>query len=246
MTKLTLLVKASNFGQVKQVENILREQFEDLDVELKVASNPSTRWIEVSLSGEDEAIAKSYINKEIGTCPPNLETAKNTPTLNGYIAKIDTATQQIIVDVGIFEPKTTLASVSLDRLQAQLVEGKNVSLGKLAETFGLAVRMPISISPLPGDELAAELSAAQVLRLMDWRLSLLDRLIILGSSKDEVDGALERTRLTRDVIGIEKLGMFEFALTCKLGTMAAGLVSVLGRYMRRSLFVVFDAKRQVG
>jgi hypothetical protein len=106
--------------------------------------------------------------------------------------------------------------------------------------------MPISISPLPGVELAAELSDAQVLRLMDWRLSLLDRLIILGASKEEVEGALERARLTRDVIGVEKLGMFEFALTCKLGTVAAGLVSVLGRYMRRSLFVVFDAKRQVG
>jgi hypothetical protein len=246
MTKLTLLVKASNFGQVKQVEDMLREQFEDLDAELKVASNPTTRWIEVSLSGEDEAIAKSYINKEIGTCPPNLETAKNTRTLNGYLAKIDTAAQQILVDVGVFEPKPTLASVSLERLQAQLVEGKDVSLKKLVDTFGLAVRIPISISPLPGVELASELSDAQVLRLMDWRLSLLDRLIILGASKEEVEGALERARLTRDVIGVEKLGMFEFALTCKLGTVAAGLVSVLGRYMRRSLFVVFDAKRQVG
>jgi hypothetical protein len=71
----------------------------------------------------------------------------------------------------------------------------------------------------------------------------LDRLIILGASQGEIETVLERTRLNRDIIGIEELGMFEHALTCKLGTDAAGLVSRVGRYMRNSRFIVFNPKR---
>ncbi len=245
MTMLTLLVKASNFGQVKQVEEMLDAQFEDLDLEFNVSSNATTRWVQVELSGEDEVIAKSYIKKEIGTCPINLENAKNTSILRGYITKIDHDHQQLMVDVGVFEPKPAFATVSLERLQAQLADDKNVSLKKLAETFGLAVRVPVCISLLQEKELGAELAETQVLRLRDWRLSLLDRLIVLGASKEQLEISLERSRLTRDVIGVERLGLFEFALTCKLGTMAAGLVSILGRFMRGSVFVVFDAKREL-
>ncbi len=83
MTTLTLLVKASNLGQVKQIDELLKAQFEELDVEVKVLSNSANRWVQVSLSGEDEAIATSYINKEIGTCPTSLENAKNYPVLKG-------------------------------------------------------------------------------------------------------------------------------------------------------------------
>ena len=56
---------------------------------------------------------------------------------------------------------------------------------------------------------------------------------------------LERTRLNRDIIGVEELGMFEHALTCKLGTDAAGLVSKVGRYMRNFGFIVFNPKKLV-
>ncbi len=93
--------------------------------------------------------------------------------------------------------------------------------------------------------LQAELSAGQVEKLQAWQQSLLDRLIILGASKETIESVLERTRLTRDVIDVETLGMFEHALTCKLGTNAAGLVSVMGRYLRNSVFVVFNARKSL-
>jgi hypothetical protein len=77
MTTLTLLVKATNFGQAKQIDELLQTQFEDLDIEIQVLTNATNRWVQVSLSGEDEAIATSYINREIGTCPTSIENAKN-------------------------------------------------------------------------------------------------------------------------------------------------------------------------
>ena len=247
MTNLTLLIKAINFGQVKQIDELLKTQFEELDVEMKVLSNPSSRWVQVSLSGEDEAVAVSYINKQIGTCPTSLENAKNQLVLKGYISKVDLDNQELVLDVGIFEPTTILATVSLASLQTQLMEGKKMDLKKIAESYGFAERSPLSIRLLSqeGDGLQAELSAGQVEKLQAWQQSLLDRLIILGASKETVESVLERTRLTRDVIDVEVLGMFEHALTCKLGTNAAGLVSVLGRYLRNSVFVVFNAKKSL-
>ena len=247
MTTLTLLVKASNLGQVKQIDELLNLQFEDLDIEVKVLSNMANRWVQVSLSGEDEAIATSYINKEIGTCPTNLENAKNYPILRGYISKLDLTKQELIVDVGIFEPKIVQATVSLTSLRTQLVSSKGVDLKKIAEIYGLGERLPLSIKPISpiteeSNVIQAELTVEQVEKLHNWQESLLDRLIILGASKETIENVLERTRLNRDVIDIEKMGMFEHALTCKLGTNAAGLVSIVGRYLRNSVFVVFNAK----
>jgi hypothetical protein len=74
-------------------------------------------------------------------------------------------------------------------------------------------------------------------------MSLLDRLIVLGASKDSLRLVLERTRLNRDVINIEELGLLVNALTCKLGTDAAGLIPRIGRYMRYSHLAVFRAKK---
>jgi hypothetical protein len=250
MTTLTLLVKASNLGQVKQIDELLKTQFEELDVEVKILTSSANRWVQVSLSGEDEAIATSYINKEIGTCPTSLENTKNYSVLKGYISKLDLNKQELIVDIGIFEPKIVLATVPLACLQAQLVGDRKVDLKKIAEIYGIAERSPLSIKTLSSnveeaDGLQAELAVEQVEKLHAWQQSLLDRLIILGASKDRIENVLERTRLNRDVIDIETLGIFEHALTCKLGTNAAGLVSMVGRYLRNSVFVVFNAKKSI-
>ena len=250
MTTLTLLVKASNLGQVKQIDELLKTQFTELDVEIEVSNNTANRWVQVSLSGEDENIATSYINEEIGTCPTSLENAKKYSVLRGYISKLDLAKQELSVDAGIFEPKIVLATVPLVILQKQLVEGRKVDLKKIAEIYGLVERSPISIKPISpiteeSEGLQAELAAEQIERLHSWQQSLLDRLIILGASLDKIENVLERTRLNRDVIEIETLGMFEHALTCKLGTNAAGLFSIVGRYLRNSVFVVFNAKKSL-
>ncbi len=97
--------------------------------------------------------------------------------------------------------KSVLATVPLASLQAQLVDGRKVDLKKIAEIYGLAERSPLSIKPLSssgeeGEGLQAELSVEQVEKLHAWQQSLLDRLIILGASKETIENVLERTRLT--------------------------------------------------
>ncbi len=248
MTDVVLLVKASNQGQLKQIDDMLQTQFAELDVEAKVLGNNLNKWVQVSLSGEDEVIAKNFLNKEFGLCPMSLEAAKELPSLRGFISKVDLSKGELRVDVGIFEPKVTQATIPLSTLKTQFALDKETNLKQIAESFALTEGIPVIIKLLDtnaaGSEgLAAEFAPEQVTKLQSWQQSLLDRLIILGASKDMVDEVLERTHLNRDVIEVEVMGVFVHALTCKLGTYAAGLVPRMGRYMRNSLFVVFNARR---
>ena len=251
MTTQTLLVKAASSFQLKQIDELLTVEFENLDLDFKVLGNPVNKWVQVSLSGEDEVIADSYIKKNIGTCPINMKNINTFSVLKGYISKVDTGRQELKVDVGVFEPKIIHATVLLSHLQAQLADGRKVDLKKISETYGFQPNMPLSIKVicLNGEEerqLQAELSAAQIGKIRLWQESLLDRLIVLGASLSQIETVLERTGLNRDIISEEALGLFEHALTCKLGTDAAGLIPKIGRYMRNAGFVVFNPKKVRG
>lgn len=246
MTNLTLLAKAFHGGQIKQISELLQGQFEDLDVEVKVLGNPVNKWVQVSVSGDDEAVATSYIKKEIGICPVSLDALKEDSVLKGYVSKIDQ--EKIVVDVGVFEPKITQVIVPLSAMQIHLAGDKEVALQKIAQAYAISEGVPLSVKvvSIEGDIVHAELSVEQIGKFQNWSRSLLDRLIVLRASKDLVVSVLERTRLDRDVIDVEALGLFEYALTCKLGTDAAGLIPRVGRYMRYAVFVVFNSKKSIG
>jgi hypothetical protein len=242
-----LLTKVYNKGQLKQIEMSLQTTFEDLDAQVQILDKTINQWARIEVTGEDEGVAKSYITKQIGTCPNNIEEITTNTELQGYIQKIDLKTEQITIDIGILEPKPVYAYIPLITLQTQLLEGKETTLKKITELFALSTNLPISIKinkiHTAENIIKAELSAKQIEMFKNWQDSLLDRLIILGTTTDEVTLTLERTRLSRDVINTETLGLFEQVLTCKLGTDATGLIPRIGRYMRNTQLLVFNPKK---
>jgi hypothetical protein len=66
--------------------------------------------------------------------------------------------------------------------------------------------------------------------------------LVLGPSLHEVKVTIEHAKLERDVIDVEPLGLLEHALTCKLGTDAAGLIPKIGRKLKNAKFAVFNPK----
>lgn len=248
MITLTLLAKARNSGQLKQVDEMLKTEFENLDLDFKVLGASVNKWVQVTLSGEDEVLATNYLNKEVGTCPVSIKRIEASSVLKGYISKLDFARNELTVDVGVFEPKTVLAVIPLNTLQKQLANGKKTDLKKIADVYGLQENVPLSVQvvdPSNVDEghLEAEVSQAQMQKIQLWQQSLLDRLIVLGWTAEDIKAVLERTGLNRDVIDVERLGLFEYALSCKLGTDAAGLIPRVGRYMRNAVFVIFNPRK---
>jgi len=247
MTTLVLLTKLNNNSQLGQIERTLKLAFEDLDVETKSLSTPADRWPQLTLAGEDEGIATSYVSKEIGICPVSLENISKFSVLKGYITNLAEGKEELSIDIGVLKPEIVHATIPLRHLQAQLVDGRKIALRKIAELFGLCEDLPVrvKVSSLNEDEsrIDAELSTEQIEKYQVWRESLLDRLLVLGPSLDEIKMTLEHAKLDRDVIGVETLGMFEHVLTCKLGTDAAGLIPKIGRNLKNAKFAVFNPKR---
>jgi hypothetical protein len=247
MTTLTLLAKINNDYQLKQIDKALKLAFEGLEVEAKVLGTVADRWVQIALAGEDEGIATNYVIKEIGVCPSNFGNVKKLSTLNGYISPLKKNGKELSVDVGVFEPKVVHAIIPLQRLQAQLVDGRKIALGKIAELFGFCKDLPVNIKVTSLNEgesrMEAELSSRQIRKYTVWRESLLDRLLVLGASFHEIKMTLEHAKLDRDVIGVEPLGLIEHALECKLGTDAAGLIPKIGRNLKNAKFTVFNPRR---
>lgn len=244
MTVLTLLAKAFSANQLQQIDEALKLTFQDLAVETKILGTIADGWVHIELTGEDEKIATNYLIKEIGVCPRTIGNLKKS-SLKGYLSSLNS--QELLVDIGVFEPKIIPAVISSQRLQAQLTAGTRVPHGKIAELFGFCKGLPLNVKITRLSEAAsyieAELSSKQIDNYLLWRESLLDRLIVLGVSLNEVKRALTHAKLYRDIIDVEPLGLLEHALTCKLGTDAAGLIPKIGRILKEATFAVFDAKK---
>jgi hypothetical protein len=232
---------------LNQIDKSLKLSFEGLDVEAKIVGIAADRWVQIALAGEDEGIAVNYITKEIGVCPTNFENLKEISTLKGYVIDFEKNREELSIDVGVFQPNILHATIPLRYLQAQLVDGRKIALRKIAELFGFCEDLPISINVVRVNKeeshVEAELSTRQVEKYEVWQESLLDRLLVLGSSLYEVKRTLEHAELNRDVISVEPLGMFEHALTCKLGTDAAGLIPKIGRELKKAKFAVFSPRK---
>ncbi len=247
MTTITLLAKIYNSHQLKQIDTTLEELVGDLSVETTVKGTAANKWVQLELSGEDEAIATKLLEREMGFCPINTANIKKFDALKGYVTHFEKSKEQLILDVGIFEPTTIYANVPLSHLQTHLAEGKKMPLKKIGELWGLCENLPLNIKilevKLDQNRIEAELQSGQIRKFALWKDSLLDRLIVTGASRYELNIAIAQEGLSRDIINIETLGTFEHALVCKLGTDAAGLIGRIGRRFRKAKFTVFNPKK---
>lgn len=241
-----MLTKISKKNQITQIKQKFRSYFENLDVEEKILGINAAGWLQVSIEGEDEKIATNYLIKKIGLCPTDINNLKENSQLSGKISSSN-GNNNVFIDIGVFKPRTFLATISLKKLQEQLAQGKKNSFKKIVTLFGLTEGQTVNITLLninkEKDCVEAEFSEKQLSLFNFWQKSFLDRLIILGSTYNEAKKAINLARLGKDVINIESASLFEQVLTCKLGTDAAGLIPRLGKILRTAKLTVFNPKK---
>ncbi|MEM3458324.1 MAG: DUF2110 family protein [Candidatus Bathyarchaeia archaeon] len=247
MPTVTLSVKAYNNFQLKYVNKFLENTLKGLKVEAKVCGVTRRGWVQVDVSGEDEQVALRYLADKVGLCPTHLKSIGKFSLLKGRIVNIDKRNDKISIDVGIFAPEIVDAMVPLQYLQAQLVDGRKVALQKIAQLYGFQENLPlmVKISNMDGESKEVEtiLSEKQLTQYRQWTKSLQDKLIILGVTLEEIQSALKTTGINRDVVNTEQLGLFEYAITCKLGTDAVGLISKIGKNLPTATLSVFNPKQ---
>ncbi|MCJ7713948.1 DUF2110 family protein, partial [Candidatus Bathyarchaeota archaeon] len=128
MTILTLFTKTNKKKQITQIKQKFRSYFENLDVEENILGVNAAGWLQVSIEGDDEKIATNYLANKIGLCPTYISNLEKNSPINGRISKFHE--KKVTVDIGVFKPKITLANISIEKLQEQLIEDKKNSLKK--------------------------------------------------------------------------------------------------------------------
>ena len=248
MTVVTLLEKAYGSFSTRSFVTVLRELCGDLKIKVGVQGCSPRGWIEIDVSGEDEAVALRLLDREIGLAPASSEKVDGFSVFRGKVVDSTKSRIELYTDVGLRNSGIYDAFVPLWRLQAQLGDGKKMPLQRLVELFCLFDFMPLSIrtmSDLRREEgvYEAELSEDQLSRFSGWLNSNLDRLIVSGASRNEVADAVERAHHFRDVSQIEMLGPLEHALLCKLGTDAVGLLPKLGPHLTAANLAPFSPRK---
>jgi hypothetical protein len=247
MITITLLAKIYSSHQLKQLDKIFAELIGDLSVETTVKGTTDCDWVQINLSGEDETVATNLLKREIGFCPISIVKIEKFDVLKGYVTNFGKNKEELDVDIGIFQPRPVNAVLSLNHLQEKLVSVKDWSVKRICEMWGINENLPLTVRLLEVEaeksQIEAEVETSQTEKLFRWRDSLLERLIVIGASQLELKHVVESEGLTRDVIDIEPLGLFEHTLVCKLGTNAAGLIGRIGRRLRKAKFTVFDPKK---
>lgn len=125
---MTLPTKVYVDSQLNLVDKYLKNMLKGLQVEVSNCEVTSHRLVQVRVSGEDEKAALRYLADEVGLCPTSLGELRKFSELRGRIMAFERGKEQLRVDIGV----SSVATISLQQLQAQLVDGSE-------ETFGPGV-----------------------------------------------------------------------------------------------------------
>jgi len=245
LREVVLLQKVYSAASLEEVKEFLMESCKGLKVELTCLSGVENGWVKVKVSGEDEDVAVRFLGKKVGLAPISIENFQRFSVLYGRVIFSGRSKLGIFVDIGVFLPEPVYARVPLQRLQGQLVGGKKFSLRRIIELYGLVNNFPLEIRivDVSAGEFEAELTEKQSELYSCWIDARTDRLVVLGAPGYKVREAIRRTRLERDVLSVESLGILEHAVVCKLGTDAAGLVPKLGRWLPKASFIRFSPRQ---
>jgi len=239
MTKL-YTKKNDNFVLFREnIENHLKE----LDVNIASIIFEDTGFVSVTLEGEDELVAHNYLVSLYGKSS-DLGELKEGDTVKGYICSSGKVGFGLFVDIGIKEPYNVDALLPLYVLREQLVDGKTLPVRQIIKMYGLIDNFPIEITmqkvSIGTKKAEAKLSETQIEIFEKWKEEGLDKLLILGAFEEEIEKALKKSKHSKDIISIEKLGWMENIITCKFNTNAKGLIPSIGRILPKARFEIFS------
>jgi hypothetical protein len=248
MPTITLLEKVYGSFRQRLFQARLASLCRDLRVETEVVGKTRRGWVQVNLMGEDQKVALEFLNREIGVAPESMDHVKRFSTIKGKVVFAGEKEQELLVDIGIHSPRVYDVTIPLERLQAQLADGKNLPLQRLIELYCLYDHMPLHVKiikdvKLEHEQVEAELSEIQLSRFGEWLNSSLDRLIVFGATLGQVRHAINVSGHGRDIVRIETLGLLEHAVICKLGTDAIGLTPKLGPHLYTATLAPFSPRK---
>jgi len=216
------------------LEARLRSLSSDLDVSAKFDGLTDNSFVRIGLQGSDSEVFAELIKKKLGLAPWDLSEVEVHDNFKAYAVKPEMRRQSIRVEIGPVSMYLK-SEIAREGLIAQLCDGRNVPVDRIARTYCIQENVPVGIRITSVDpdrkEIEAWISDDQVTRFEEWRRQRFHRIIAIGGFQDTIREAIRLSRVERDVIEVEELGLTVHSLVCKLGTDAAGIIAKIGRYV---------------
>ena len=216
----------------------------DLYVTAKFIEFSPHGWAVVDVEGADREVFLELLAQKLGLAHSNFLELK--PYAN-YPGQIISFNRDLEVDIGVESPDPINVTVKLGSLRAQLAYGKPIGTKEIQDAYCLfpGSKADVRITSMNQNEpiLAAWLSDSQIKLFADWISTDLDRVQILNCTHEQLDYAIHKTNLERDIISAESMTLTTHFVTCKLGTDGVGLIPKLGPFLRQSELKTFLPKR---
>jgi len=240
MQKIITLQKTyivAKHSSAKALNFILKKELEDLDVEIIDIQFNKERYAEVTIDGEDEVIAKNFIENNYGT-KRSVSDVSISNQVYGRFKEVGGVKFGIFVDAGL---KTSTKNIDglypLFELRNQLANGNNVPLTKILRAYGIIDDFPVFFEITKKEILSSKIWLKLTEDSLNWMKKPFyhnkEALILCGATRRTIKHALISSQHTEDIEEIERLGLLEYRLTCKKGTRAEGLIPELGPYLGR-------------
>jgi hypothetical protein len=249
MPIVTLLEKVYGPFHVGIFEPVFSSLCKGLRVQTKVVGKTENNWVKIDVSGEDEAVALRYLDQKFGIAIASVDEVKKFSTFKGKIISHEKNGEiGLFVDFGLSSPQFYGAFISLMTLKAQAVEGKDLQLEQILDSFCLYENLPLEIKIVEtlNSEIKwvkAEFSEKQLSLFGEWLNDYVDRLIVIGAPRSRVKHAISQSTHLRDIISIDSLGLLEHAIVFKLGTDAVGLIPKFGKLLSTANLTSFSPRK---
>jgi hypothetical protein len=244
--KTTLLQKpgpltAAHFAS--NLEKAILELKSDLSANAKFTGTTRKGWAKVEINGDDEEVLSELVSREFGPARLDLREVERQGVYD--CVTVGSTVENMQLDLGIETPRLLNVTVPLSALRAQLSDGRPVVYRDIVENYCLVggVRASIRITRRDPELVEAWLSDEQISRFSDWMKTGLDRIVVLDCFKQQLESAISKAQLSRDIISVQPMTLTTQVAVCKLGTDAIGLMPKLGSSLKKHVLKPFIPRR---
>ena len=217
----------------------------DLKASIRINGFSKGGWATISVDDGDSEILTELIARSQG----QARTAMGDVELGGVYEGIIHGEEAGVlgVDIGIESPRRVIVRITPEVLRAQLADGKVLGVEQITRDYCLfsGIRTTVRITRFEPDSRVVEgwFADNEINRLSVWVGSHMDRILVTDCFRHEVESAVRRAKLERDIVAVEPITLTAHSMVCKLGTDAVGLIPKLGSILRKRELTPFVPRR---
>ncbi|MBP1910005.1 DUF2110 family protein [Methanolobus bombayensis] len=221
-SKLLIKIYGNRERATHSAEVLINNEIKELDASAEFSVSDDN-WLTVDITGEDNEFASNFLVQKYGTPVKEL---LNNESYHGLIRQIHD--EEIVVDVGVL--------VTLPRKNLTVLG--NGTAKQIATRFGIIGHMPVKIKITDENKNEGVFTKEQADQWWSWKKSDQDRVIANSVTRSELKAAIKKTGHSRDIYGIERLGLMEHMITCRENTDGPGIVAAIGKLVKGELGVI--------